>query len=107
MSTRPTIEEVRSFVRVPATQLPDEELERIYDAAVADQSIRCAIPEDPNAFPDALAMGFLRRNQREIAVRNLPLGVIGADAEYGPQRISQYDAIIDMHELPFRKTALG
>src|SRR5690242_1794447 len=101
MAARPTIAEVRTFVRIPATTLSDEELQRIYDACIDDQTQRCVVPEDLTDFPDALSMAFLRRNQREIAVRNLPLGVIGADAEYGPQRISQYDAIIDAHEMPY------
>jgi hypothetical protein len=107
MAARPDLAEVRAFVRIPATTLPDTELQRIYDGCADDQSLRCLVPDDPNLFPDALSMAFLRRNQREIAVRNLPLGVIGADAEYGPQRISQYDAIIDAHERPYYRQVLA
>jgi hypothetical protein len=69
--------------------------------------MRVHIPEDEDEFPPPLAMAFLRRCQREIAVRNLPLGIISADSEYGPQRISQYDAIIDQHERPYVVQIVG
>lgn len=79
----------------------------MYDAAVTDQELRCLIPDDPTAFPAPLAQAFLRRVQRELAARNLPLGMVGVDAEYGPQRIPYLDALIEDHERGFRLQVLA
>jgi hypothetical protein len=103
--TKPTIAEVRDYVKVPTTALSDADLTRIYNAATDDQTNRCRISEP---FPDALAQAFMRRIQREIAARNLPLGVIGADAaEYAPTRVPMFDALIEAHELPYRLVVLA
>lgn len=60
------------------------------------------------SYPDALAQALLRRIQREIAARNLPLGMVGLDAaEYGPQRLPTFDALIESHEHAFRRVVLA
>jgi hypothetical protein len=94
MGTVPTLEDVRTYVRVPATALSD-----------ADQSARCAW-QDPD-YPDALAQAYLRRVQREIAARNLPLGMVGLEAEYGPQRLPYLDALVEEHERAYRRVVLA
>lgn len=102
---RPTIAQVRAYTKVPTTALSDADLARIYYAALEDQTSRCQIPEP---FPDTLGQAFLRRIQREIAARNLPLGMLGADAsEYTPVRVPAYDALVEDHERPFRLVVLA
>lgn len=108
MSTRPTIADVRTALGVPATVLPDADLERIYDAECASQDARCKTGDDPAAdTPAPLAQAIIRRCQREVAARNLPLGMVGIDSEYGAQRLPQYDAIVDDLERPYRKQVLA
>lgn len=95
---------VRAYVQVPATTLTDEDLQRMLDSAVADQSARCIV-DAPNA---SLDMALLRRVQREIAARNLPLGMVGLDAsEYGPERLPYYDALVEEHERAYRRQVLA
>ena len=102
---KPTAAEVRAYVKVPATALSDADLARMYVAAGDDQTQRCRIP-DP--YPDALGQALLRRIQREIAARNLPLGVMGADAaEYAPTKVPTYDALVEHHEAAYRLVVLA
>lgn len=96
---------VRGYIAVPATVLSDEDLQRMIDAADADQTARCTIP-DP--YPAALSQALLRRVQREVAARNLPLGMVGLDAsEYGPERLPYYDALVEEHERAYRTPVLA
>lgn len=194
MGTIPDLDTVRGYVRVPASSLSDEDLERMRLACLADQAARCmwfgalgaaitlavddmtatlavhsglpgrgyvvnwgdgtapvtATADDAGAasvayvyprvgdwaiwvrdaatgdtlgavtvtvpgqsaavdvsFPDALAQALLRRVQREIAARNLPLGMVGLEAEYGPANIPAFDALIEHHEHAFRRVVLA
>lgn len=97
---KPDLATVRSYLQVPATVLTDEDLARMLATAEADQAARCTIP-DP--YPDALGQALLRRVQREVAARNLPLGMVGLDAsEYGPERLPSFDALVEEHERAYR-----
>jgi len=97
---------VREYLRVPTTQLSDEDLQRMVDGCSEDQWARCLW--DPAAYPDALGQALLRRVQREVAARNLPLGMVGLDAaEYGPQRLPQLDALVEDHERAYRRQVLA
>ena len=110
MGTVPDLDTVRGYVRVPASSLSDEDLERMRLAALDDQTRRCVYDNpdnDPDAYPDALAQALLRRVQREIAARNLPLGMVGLEAEYGPANIPAYDALIEHHENAYRRVILA
>jgi hypothetical protein len=192
----PTLEQVRAYVRVPASALSDEDLARMRASALGDQGARCLwsgldhpvllavnvqtavvavsypepglamrvnwgdgsegfltappdggqaqatrtysgggsyaitvypVPASPSGerigtayvvipstvpayditYPDALAQAMLRRVQREIAARNLPLGMVGLEAEYGPANIPAYDALVEHHEAPYRRQVLA
>ena len=96
---------VRAYLKVPATTLSDADLQRMLDASADDQAARCAW-SDP--YPDALAQALLRRVQREVAARNLPLGMVGLDAaEYGPQRLPYLDSVVEEHERAYRIQVLA
>lgn len=96
---------VRAYLRVPATALSDEDLGRMVDAQADDQAQRC-VWADP--YPAALEQALLRRVQREVAARNLPLGMVGLDAqEYGPQRLPFLDSLVEEHERGYRKQVLA
>lgn len=106
MPARPTIEEVRGWLKVPATTLPDADLQRMYDGCADDQDARCVYVD--SEYPPALALAFLRRVQREVAARNLPLGMVGLDAaEYGPQRLPYLDSVVEEHERAYRRQVVG
>lgn len=108
MTARPTLTEIRAAIGVPATAVPDVDLQRVYDAEVASQAARCNVGDEPDVdTPPPLAQSLVRRVQREVAARNLPLGMIGIDSEYGAQRLPNTDALIDDLERPYRKQVLG
>jgi hypothetical protein len=98
---------VRAYLKIPATALSDEDLTRMLDASRADQSARCVAPLGEESVA-ALDQALLRRVQREVAARNLPLGMVGLDAaEYGPQRLPYFDALVEEHERAYRLVVLG
>lgn len=106
----PDITDVRAYLRVPVTVLTDDELQMMLDAASTDQVTRCTWSEgtdDPLTYPAPLMMALMRRVQREVAARNLPLGMVGLEQEYGPARIPALDALVDMHEHPYRRQVLA
>jgi len=114
MGDIPDLAMVRAYLRVPATVLSDEDLERMRMAALTDQVARCTWPgldtpeAEDDAYPDALAQALLRRIQREAAAKNLPLGMVGLDgAEYGPQSLPMFDALISEHEKAYRRQVMA
>jgi hypothetical protein len=108
MAARPTLPQIRAAIGVPATAVSDADLQRIYDAEVASQAARCNVGDDPTqTTPDPLAQALVRRVQREVAARNLPLGMVGIDSEYGAQRLPNADALIDELERPYRLQVLA
>ena len=109
----PDLADVRSYLRVPATVLSDEELQLMLDSACDDQLARVRwgtmiAPNPPDAYPAGLYQALLRRVQREVAARNLPLGMVGLDAsEYGPQRLAALEALVEEHERGWRRQVVG
>jgi hypothetical protein len=95
----------RAYLAIPATALPDVDLDRMLKACAADQAARCTIPTEG---AEALDMALLRRVQREVAAKNLPLGMVGLDAsEYGPARLPFLDSLVEEHERAYRKVVLA
>ena len=95
----------RAYLAIPATALSDEDLTRMVGACTADQAERCNVPAGDTP---ALDMALLRRVQREVAAKNLPLVMVGLDAsEYGPARLPFLDSLVEEHERAYRKTVLA
>jgi hypothetical protein len=115
MAERPDLAAVRAYIGVPATALSDDDLQRIYSSCDEAQRVRCHgfvdettdPPTDLTDVPEPLNQAFLRRVQREVAARNLPLGLVGVDAEYGASRIPVFDALVEEAERPYRKQVVG
>ena len=82
MGAPPTLAELRTYLGVPATAVSDEVLQTMLDASLDDQGARCVWAE--GAYPAALTQALYRRVQRELAAKNLPLGMVGVDTEFGP-----------------------
>ena len=110
----PDLEQVRAWVQVPATQISDDDLQQILDAELAIQARTCRLPPDPDAegteatYPAALARACLRRCQRQVAARAVPLGMVGADAsEYGPVNLPSWDAEVGRLEASYRQVVVA
>ena len=102
----PPIGDVRAWLQVPSTTLTDPQLQQVVDAETLLQARACRVPDDGTLTPD-LVQAIYRRVGREVAARGVPLGLLGADAEYGPSRLSRWDAEIDRLEGPNRRVVFG
>jgi hypothetical protein len=109
----PTSSEVRSWVQVPATAIPDADLDQILAAELAIQARTCRLPVDPDPvtggeaeYPAALSRAVLRRCQREIAAKALPLG-ISDGGEFGPMLLRSWDAEISRLEASYRQVVIA
>lgn len=78
-----------------------ESIQDAYDTEVADQARRCRV--DP--YNAALAGALVRRVQRSLAMRNLPLAVL--QDESGATRLGPTDPEVRRLEGPYRKVAIG
>ena len=107
MGTRPTLTQVRAWIAIPATVLDDAQLQQVYDGESDKQAAHCLVPQDPDAFPPALAQALYRRVARECAARSLPLGLTGDGVEYAPSRLPVFDVQIESHEGPYRVVAIA
>jgi hypothetical protein len=91
----PTLAELRTWLKTPATILPDAELEVI---AAAEQAVQTRLDWGAGDLPaDALA-AFYRRCARHAAAKNIPLGILAADAEFGTVRLSRWESEIERLE---------
>jgi hypothetical protein len=94
----PTLAELRTWLKVPATILPDAELEVI---AAAEQAQQAHLDYGAGELPgDALA-AFYRRCARHAAAKNIPLGILAADAEFGTVRLSRWESEVERLEAGY------
>jgi hypothetical protein len=94
----PTLAELRTWLKVPATILPDAELGIV---AAAEQAAQQRLDWGAGELPaDALA-AFYRRCARHAAAKNIPLGIIAADAEFGTIRISRWESEVERLEAAY------
>ena len=103
----PPLADVRAWIQVPASVVSDDQLTQVLEAEAAIQAAACRVlvvnPLDVVTGPEAaLTQALYRRVARQIAARGVPLGMLGADSEYGPARLSRWDAEVDRLEGPWR-----
>lgn len=114
MNGVPDLAAVRAWVGVPATAISDVDLQAILDAELAIQARTCRLPVDPPepeppaTYPEPLARAVLRRCQRQVAAKAIPLGILGADStEYGPVNLPRWDAEIARLEASYRQVVVA
>ena len=94
----PELADLRATLKVPATVLPDDQLDVV---AAAEQAAQRRLDWGTGDLPADALGGFIRRCQRHIAARGVPLGVLGTDSEFGAVRLTSWDAEIDRLEAPY------
>jgi len=94
----PTLDEVRAWLRVPATILPDEQLDVI---AAAEQTEQVELVWTGVDAPANVVAAFYRRCARHAAAKAIPLGILGADAEYGAVRLSRWESEVERLEAHY------
>lgn len=99
----PDLESVRAWIDVAVTTITDPQLQLILDAETGAQAQLCNV----EVWAPQLTQALYRRVGREVAAMALPLGIIGADPEYGSASLPRYDVEIERLERPFRKVVLG
>jgi hypothetical protein len=103
MADKPTLADARAWLNVPVASLSDADLQQILDAELAIQARLCRVPTEGTVYPDALSRAVLRRCSRQVAARNVPLGVLGAEgSEFGPMQLQSWDAEISRLEASYR-----
>ena len=105
-ATIPTVAEVRAWTSVTVQSMSDTQIQQIIDTESALQAAACAWLAD--SYPVGLAQAMLRRCAREIAGRQLPLGLTADTAgEYAPVRLPSFDVEIERLEAPWRVIAVA
>lgn len=97
----PELADLRAWLQTPATVLPDDQLEVLAAAEQAAQAQYLYWGGEGVVLPDDLIAAFYRRVARAGAAKNLPLGILAADAEFGTVRLSTFDAEIARLEAPY------
>jgi hypothetical protein len=100
MTVTVTLEQARAWIQVPATLLPDDQLQVLLDGETAAQAKQCRV--DPLVEQYELNEALLRRVARAAAAKDVPLGLVG-EGEYGGISLPNYDAEIGRLEGPWRK----
>ena len=96
----PSLAEIRAWLRVPATILSDEQLEVIAGAEQTQQAELVWSADELEAPADVVA-AFYRRCARHAAAKNIPLGILGSDAEYGAVRLSRWESEVERLEAAY------
>lgn len=101
----PLVNDVADYLRENAASWATADLQDALDAEAAAQRSMCRVGA---VFPADLRQALLRRVQRNLALRQLPLAVLQGDAELGSSRVLPgRDPEVRRLEAPHRKLAVG
>lgn len=101
--TMPTVAEVMTYLGDAAAQWGNADVQGALDAEQAAQARVCRIASYSNDLREAL----LRRVQRNLAMRALPLAVLQGDPEAGSTVLPGRDPEVRRLEAPYRKVVMG
>jgi hypothetical protein len=99
-----TDDDVVNYLGDVSGQWSAEERTRVLAAELQAQRDTCRIPAVYNA---ALREALLRRVQRNLALRSLPLAVLTGDADGGTSILPGRDPEVRRLEAPYRKRKVG
>jgi hypothetical protein len=99
-----TLAEVKTYLGDAATRWTDPELQATLDAETAAQSRVCRT--GPTYGKD-LREALLRRVQRNLALRAIPLAVLDGGADSGATYLPRTDPEVRRLEAPFRRLIVG
>lgn len=108
----PDLVTVKAWMKLdPADGRDDDGLLAGMAAAESHQRSQCDLPVYDEAgteldLPSDLQQAFFLRVQRYLARRNSPDGIVGF-ADFGPIRVSSFDADIERLEGPYRKVVVA
>lgn len=100
----PVVADVADYLREGAASWDTADLQDALDAEAAAQRAVCRVKA---VYPDDLRQALLRRVQRNLAMRQLPLAVLQGDAEMGGTILPGRDQEVRRFEAPYRKLTVG
>lgn len=100
----PSLDDVTAYLGAAADQWTSDDLQAALDAETAAQRSTCRIP---SAYPADLGQALLRRVQRNLALRQLPLAVLQGDGESGSLVLNGRDPEVRRLEAPWRRLVVG
>lgn len=103
-SGMPTTDDVADYLREGAASWATADLQNALDAELAAQRAACRVRA---VYPDDLRQALLRRVQRNLALRQLPLAVHQGDAEAGAMLLPGRDPEVRRLEAPHRRLVMG
>lgn len=103
-SGMPTTSDVATYLREGAASWMTADLQDALDAEAAAQRATCRVSA---VYPADLRQALLRRVQRNLAMRQLPLAVLQGDAESGASILPGRDPEVRRLEAPHRRLVIG
>lgn len=100
----PDLAAVKAYLGASAAQWSDADLSAVLASETAAQALACVIPD---TYPDDMAQALLRRVQRALSLRALPLGMVQGDAEGGSTVLPGRDPEIRRLEAGHRRLVVG
>lgn len=100
----PTVDDVARYLKSSAASWSEADLQDELDAELEHQQAKCGVRA---IYPEPLRMALLRRVQRALAMRALPLAVMQGDADGGSQLLPGNDPEVRRLEGPYRKLVTG
>lgn len=107
----PTVDDVVAYLGDAASQWTDDEgdtypaIAEELSAETAAQARACVVPD---SYPDELKLALMRRVQRALSMRALPLAVLQGDSELGSAAfLPARDPEVRRREAPYRRMVGG
>lgn len=100
----PDLAAVKAYLGASAGQWTDGDLGDVLASETAAQALACTVPE---SYPADLGQALLRRVQRALTLRTLPLGMVQGDAEGGSTVLPGRDSEVRRLEAGHRRLVVG
>jgi hypothetical protein len=100
----PIVDDVARYLKGAAASWTQSDLQDVLDSEMAAQQAKCGVRA---VYPMNLRMALLRRCQRALAMRALPLATLQGDADGGGLILPGNDPEVRRLEGPYRKLVIG
>lgn len=100
----PTIDDVARYLKTSAASWTTADLQDELDSELEHQQAKCGVRA---VYPRSLRKALLRRVQRALAMRALPLATLQGDADGGAIILPGNDPEVRRLEGPYRKLVTG
>lgn len=103
-ASMPTVDDVARYLKAAAASWSSADLQDELDSELEAQQAKCGVRA---VYPRNLRKALLRRVQRSLALRALPLATLQGDADGGNLLLPGSDPLVRAWEAPYRKMVCG